>query len=102
MYELKCARSVLVDQTIVDHPEQVGPVRSCSTLMNIAKTVGEPWITFWTKEDFCAFMNDIGYSVLEDTTTRDYNTTYMAPLGREMKPQDICSVERYVVAKINA
>lgn len=84
-----------VDQETIDNP-----TKSSKTLVSLSKYVGEPWITYWTKDNFQSWMKDLGYEVIEDTTAKDYNKRYMTPLGREMKPEEITSVERYVTARI--
>ena len=89
-----------VDQKALDEPEQVGPIRSVNNLLNIASKVGEPWVSFWTQEDFRQYMDELGYEVLENTTCSDYNESYMVPLGRAMRSEEITSVERFVVARI--
>jgi len=91
-----------VDQNTFDDPAKVGPIKSSNNLIRIAKSVGEPWISSWTEEGFGGFLEDLGYKVLENTTAKDYNETYMEPLGRRMKNDEILSVERFVVAKIEA
>ena len=89
-----------VDQNIIDDPSKIGPISSTKTLLKMAKMVGEPWISFWTEEGFEEWMKNLGYEVMEDTTTKDYNEAYMAPLDRRMEPESIVSVERYVVARV--
>ena len=90
-----------VDQNIIDDPTKIGgPISSTKMLLKMAKMVGEPWISFWTKEGFEEWMKNLGYEVMENTTTKDYNEKYMEPLDRRMEPESIVSVERYVVAKV--
>jgi O-methyltransferase involved in polyketide biosynthesis len=90
-----------VDQNIIDDPEKVGPIKSCTNLCKVSEAVGEPWISFWTPlSGFEEWMNHLGFEVLEDSTTKDYNEKYMAPLGRRMDLNSIVSAERYVVAKL--
>jgi len=89
-----------VDQNIIDDPSKIGgPISSTKTLLKMAKMVGEPWISFWTQEGFEEWMKNLGYEVMENTTTKDYNEIFMTPLDRRMDPESIVSVERYVVAK---
>ena len=53
----------------------------------------------WTQDGFAAYMDELGFEVLSNTTCKDYNDKYMAPLGRKMKSDKIASAERFVVAR---
>lgn len=89
-----------VDQDVFDEPSKVGPLRSVENLLKMSKKFGEPWISAWTEPGFAAFMADLGFDVLENSTARDYNESYMVPLGRGMAPEETTSVERFVVARL--
>ena len=62
--------------------------------------VNEPWISGWTQSEFKEFLSHLGFDVIENTTAKDYNELYMKPIGRSMDENQICSVERFVVATI--
>jgi len=66
----------------------------------MSQMTGETWMSGWSRSGFETFLQELGYQVLYDTTARDYNDKYMSPLGRQMKAEDVLSVERFVVAKI--
>ena len=89
-----------VDQNVRDNPTAVGPARSIKSLVNLAGKVGEPWISMWAEEAFRQDLDAIGYEVLSNTTCKDYNDSWLAPLGRSMKPEEITSAERFVVARV--
>ena len=91
-----------VDQNVFDNPSQVSyDPTVCQRIMKMASSVGEPWISGWSQSEFKEFMNECGYEVLSDTTTKDYHDEYLGSLEvRKMDPNDILSIERFVCAKV--
>ncbi|CAB9500361.1 Exhibits S-adenosyl-L-methionine-dependent methyltransferase activity (By similarity) [Seminavis robusta] len=90
-----------VDQNVFDDPSRVADnTKACSMILKQSARVGEPWITGWTQEGFADFLKECGYQVVSDTTCKDYNDKYLAPLGRKLDEKDIINLERLVVAKL--
>jgi len=91
-----------IDETVLtDTPSpDCGSPKSIRTILKMSQMTGETWMSGWSRSGFETFLQELGYQVLYDTTARDYNDKYMSPLGRQMKAEDVLSVERFVVAKI--
>jgi O-methyltransferase involved in polyketide biosynthesis len=90
-----------VDRTVFeDDPSKCGPPKLIQRILKISQSTGEAWISGWYPEEFQSFLKDLGYQVLSDTTTKDYNEKYLIPLGRGMQEDEIPCIERFVVAKV--
>jgi methyltransferase (TIGR00027 family) len=90
-----------VDQNVFDDPSQVASNPNvCERVVGLAGSVGEPWISGWSPEEFAAFLKECGYDVISDTTTRDYNESYLGAMGRKLEEKDVVSIERFVMATV--
>jgi O-methyltransferase involved in polyketide biosynthesis len=88
-----------VDQNVFDDPAKCGPIKAVENVRKMPGATGEPWISGWTQVEFATFLKELGYQVESDTTAKDYNDSYLEPLGRRMKEEEILNMERFVVAK---
>ena len=91
-----------VNQNVFDDPSQVASnPKVCERVVKLSGSVGEPWISGWGQEEFAAFLKECGrYDVISDTTTRDYNESYLGAVGRKLEEKDVVSIERFVMAKV--
>jgi len=89
-----------VPQDLFDNPEKCGPPKSLRSLLRAAKTVGEPWISGFSPQEFKSFLDNLGYEVVLDSTVEELSDKYLAPLNRSLDKNEILSVERYVLATV--
>jgi len=88
---------------VMEQPELACPKtpRKLERTIRLITWSGEPWITYWkTPETFASFLKEIGYEVIEDVTFSDLNKRYLVPVHRDRKDDDLCNLERYVVARV--
>lgn len=91
-----------LDQNVFDEPKRVGPPQVVEKITSLVAGGGEPWISGWTRDGFKSFLQDMGYEIVSDTTASNYNDEYLVPLDRGQKPEEMLSMERFVVATVKA
>jgi len=90
-----------VDENVFEDPAQCGPPDAVKKVVSmVSGMMGEKWISSWTPQGFQTFLEDLGFHVVSDTTTRDYREKYMVPLGREVDEREMWALERFVVATV--
>jgi len=88
------------DQNVLDDPIQCGPPNEVKKTVNSASMVGEPWISFWTPDEFSSYVKELGYNVMSDSIPYDYIEKYLTPLGRNREKKEMLAMEHFVVATI--
>ena len=92
-----------VPSEILEDQESACPGRSfrLKWMFRLLRWIGEPWISTWnTMEDFAFFLREHGYEVVEDVDFAVLNQRYLEPLNRGRKDDELCNLERYVVARV--
>jgi methyltransferase (TIGR00027 family) len=82
--------------------EYPNPEKKAGTVMNLAAKVGEPWISFYSREEMKELLAQYGFELKEDKTLVDFNTEYFAPIGRELSGNEIFNLEHSVKAEKKA
>ena len=63
-----------------------------------AARVGEPWISYYSKEEMKATLASSGFALTSDTTIEDVNAKYFGAVGREVPSEMLLLLERFAVA----
>ena len=74
------------------------PEKAIKFIINGAKKVGEPWISFYSAEEIQNLLSENGFIVIENQTLADLNSKYFAPVGRLIPEDFIFKLEHFVVA----
>ena len=74
------------------------PEKAIKFIINGAKKVGEPWISFYSAEEIQDLLSENGFIVIENQTLADLNSKYFAPVGRLIPEDFIFKLEHFVVA----
>jgi len=74
------------------------PEKAIKFIINGAKKVGEPWISFYSAEEIQNLLSENGFIVIENQTLADLNSKYFAPVGRLIPEDFILKLEHFVVA----
>jgi methyltransferase (TIGR00027 family) len=73
--------------------------KKAETIMKLAAKVGEPWISFYSAEEFEGMLSQYGFSLTENKSLADLNAVYFTPVGRTLPEDHIFKLEHFVVAK---
>ena len=74
------------------------PAKKASLIMSLSEKVGEPWISFYSKEEIENLLSQNGFSIEEDVTLEDLNSIYFGPVGRTLAENQIFKLEHFLVA----
>ena len=74
------------------------PEKAIKFIINGAKKVGEPWISFYSAEEIQNLLSENGFIVIENQTLADLNSKYFAPVGRLIPEDFIFKLEHFVAA----
>ena len=74
------------------------PEKAIKFIINGAKKVGEPWISFYSAKEIQNLLSENGFIVIENQTLADLNSKYFAPVGRLIPEDFIFKLEHFVVA----
>merc|ERR1712176_1136491 len=87
---------------ILEDPESACPGRSSKLkrFFWMVEREGEPWISTWKIANFASFLQESGFEVVEDVGFADLNQRYLIPRNRGRKDDELCNIERYVVARV--
>ena len=85
------------DQDCWDNPARVGNPAVVKRVLECSGN--EKWITGWTPAEMKSFLDDLGYYVEWDATSAESYHMYFKDLDRTLKPKDVLSMERFVIAK---
>ena len=66
-----------------------------------SEKAGEPWISFYSADEFESVLSQNGYSIEENVTLKDLNARYFAPVGRAVAENQLFPLEHFVIAKFS-
>ena len=64
-----------------------------------SEKAGEPWISFYSADEFESALSQNDYTIDENVTLKDLNSRYFAPVGRAVAENQLCQLEHFVIAK---
>ena len=76
-----------------------GPEKMVALFHKLTKGVGEPWISFYKRDEMSSVLSACGFQVASDTCFEDYNEKYFGAVGRLQPPELTMNLERFAVAK---
>jgi methyltransferase (TIGR00027 family) len=93
-----------VDELLDKNPEAcfgkgyTSPEKKANLIKSLSAKVGEPWISFYSREEIESLLFQNGYSVEENLTLEDLNSLYFGPFGRTLSENQIFKLEHFLVA----
>jgi methyltransferase (TIGR00027 family) len=93
-----------VDELLDKNPEACfgkgypSPEKKANLIKSLSAKVGEPWISFYSREEIESLLFQNGYSVEENLTLEDLNSLYFGPFGRTLSENQIFKLEHFLVA----
>lgn len=93
-----------VDELLDKNPEAcfgkgyTSPEKKANLIKSLSAKVGEPWISFYSREEIESLLFQNGYSVEENLTLEDLNFLYFDPVGRTLSENQIFKLEHFLVA----
>ena len=73
--------------------------KKAELIQKLAAKSGEPWISLYAGKKMEELLAQNGFTVLENKTLADLNSTYFTPVGRTIPENEIFKLEHFVVAE---
>lgn len=77
------------------------PKKKVEIIKRLSAKAGEPWISFYSVNEFENILSKHGFSISEDKNVAELNDKYFAPVGRTIPEHEIFKLEHFVVAESN-
>ena len=77
------------------------PKKKVELIKRLSAKAGEPWISFYSVNEFENILSKHGFSISEDKNIAELNDKYFAPVGRTIPEHEIFKLEHFVVAESN-
>ena len=94
-----------VNELLITKPEEcfgrgyLNPEKKANLITNLSAKAGEPWISFYSKEEIDNLLSKNDYTAKENVTLEDLNSLYFDPVGRTLPINEIFKLEHFVVAE---
>lgn len=88
-----------VDERIQREAAQLGDAKTVQKIMSMAASVGEPWINFYAQSEVPGLLEASSKFRLVSDVSADEISKKSFPLERQIPPEKLLVIERYVVAR---